>query len=74
MGPFFKKHGVKVLLGLFVAYLVFIMDLGEHTFAGHVYRILKTPESRELGHEVVDKVSSLLSGAKNRALAALDRD
>jgi len=71
---FFKKNGVKVFLSLVVIYLLFIMDLGDHTFAGHIVRILRTPESRELGQEIVDKVVTVASGAKHRALAALDRD
>lgn len=74
MAAFLKKHGVKVFVGLVVAYLLFIMDLGDHTFAGHVVRILRTPESRELGHELVDKVVTVASGARHRALVALDRD
>lgn len=74
MVPFLKKNGVKIFLGLFAVYLVFLMDLGDHSFAGHVARILRTPESRELGNEIVDKVVTLASGAKHRALAALDRD
>jgi len=73
MGSFFKQNGLSVILGLIAAYLVFVMDLGEYTFAGHVWRIMKTPESRELGAEIVDKVVTVASGAKHRALAALDR-
>ena len=77
MGPFLKKNGVRIFLGLVVAYLLFVMDLGDHSFAGHVVRILKTPESRELGNEIVDKVVTVASGAKHRAhqaMAALDRN
>jgi hypothetical protein len=74
MGSFFKQNGIKIFLGLVVVYLLFIMDLGDHTFAGHAVRILKTPESRELGDEIVDKVVTLATGAKHRAMAALDRD
>ena len=74
MVPFLKKNGVRIFLGLVAVYLVFLMDLGDHSFAGHVGRILRTPESRELGNEIVDKVVTLASGAKHRALAALDRD
>ena len=74
MRAFLKKNGVNVLIGLVAAYLLFVMDLGDHTFAGHVWRIMNTPESRELGNEIADKVVTVASGAKHRALAALDRD
>ena len=74
MGAFLKKNGVRLLLGLVVVYLIFIMDLGDHSFAGHVVRILRTPESQELGHELVQKVVTLASGAKERAMLALTRD
>jgi len=74
MGQFLKKNWLRIFLGLLVVYLVFIMDLGERSFAGHVVRILNTPESRELGHEIVDKVAGVASGAKQRAMVALERD
>jgi len=73
MGPFLRKNGVRIFLGLIVAYLLFFMELGEHSFAGHVGRILRTPESRELGNEIVDKVVTVASGAKHRAMAVLDQ-
>jgi hypothetical protein len=67
MGKFFKDHGLRVLAVLAFVYLAFLMQLGDRSFAGHVWRILRTPEAQELGDEIAYKVSDLLSGAKRRA-------
>lgn len=67
VGKFFKDHGVRVLAGLVGVYLCFIMQLGDRSFAGHVLRILRTPEAQELGDEIVEKVVNAASGAKRRA-------
>jgi hypothetical protein len=73
-GKFFKDHGVRVLIGLVGVYLCFLMQLGDRSFAGHVYRILRTPEAQELGEEIVDKVVSVASGAKRRAELAFSSE
>ena len=75
VGKFFKDHCVRLLIGLAGVYLCFLMQLGDRSFAGHVYRILRTPEAQELGDEIVDKVVNVASGAKRRAqLAFSDSD
>jgi hypothetical protein len=70
MAKYLKEHGLKVLGGFIVVYVLFIMQLGQRSFMGHVVRILKTPEAQELGDEVVDKVVTVASGARRRAQLA----
>ena len=36
----------------FLAYLLFFVQLGERTAFGHLMRVMKTDEARELGREV----------------------
>lgn len=36
----------------FLVYLLFIVQLGEHSTFGHLMRVIKTDEAQELGHEV----------------------
>ena len=74
MRSFLTQHGLRLFGLLLAAYLVFIMELGGHTFAGHVVLILKTDESRELGRQIVAKLSSVASGAKHRAELAFSSD
>lgn len=74
MGPFLKQHGLRLLGGFIAVYLLFIMQLGERSFASHVVRILRTPEAQELGDEIVDKVVSAASGARRRAQLAFSSD
>ncbi|MET0386103.1 MAG: hypothetical protein ABW321_09110 [Polyangiales bacterium] len=66
-----KRHGVKLFVGLLGLYLLFVMDLGGRSFARHVVRVFKTPEMRELGSEIANKVIDVASGAKRRAVLAL---
>jgi hypothetical protein len=66
-----KKHRLRVGMTLLALYGVFLMDLGGRSFANHVVRILKTPESRELGSELVGKATDAASGARRRAMLAL---
>jgi len=74
MGQWLKKHGWQLLLGLIAAYLVFVMDLGGHSLAGHVVRIAQTSEVRQLGSAVVDKILDVASEAKRGVLSAIDAD
>lgn len=74
MGKFLKEHGLRVLAVLTVVYLIFIMQLGDRSFASHVWRILRTPEAQELGDEIVDKVATFVSGARRRAQLAFSSD
>jgi hypothetical protein len=74
VGKFFKDHGVRVLIGLVGVYLCFVTQLGDRSFAGHVFRILRTPEAQELGDEIAYKVVSVASGAKRRAELAFSSD
>ena len=74
MGTFLKEHGLRLLAVLVGIHLCFIMDLGDRSFAGHVIRILKTPEAQELGEEIVAKVTSVASGAARRAQLAFSSD
>lgn len=52
-------------LGLVCAavYLLFLLKLGQFTFAQHVKRIWNTPEVSELGHGIATKLSSTHSSA-----------
>ncbi|MET0390323.1 MAG: hypothetical protein ABW321_30405 [Polyangiales bacterium] len=52
MGQFLKKNGAKFLTALVLIYLIFFMNLGTRTFAQHIYRIVTTPEAKELVHDV----------------------
>jgi hypothetical protein len=74
MGKYLKEHGLRVLAVLFGVYLCFVMELGDRSFAGHVWRILRTPESQELGEEIVAKVVSVASGARRRAQLAFSNE
>lgn len=74
VGKFLKEHGVRVLAVLVGVYLCFLMQLGDRSFAGHVFRILRTPEAQELGDEIVYKVVSAASGAKRRAQLAFSSE
>jgi hypothetical protein len=74
VGKVFKEHGVRVFALLVGIYLCCVMQLGDRSFAGHVLRILRTPEAEELGEEIVAKVVSVASGAKRRAELALSSD
>ena len=74
MGKFLKEHGLRVLAVLVGVYLCFIMQLGDRSFASHVWRILKTPEAQELGDEIVEKVVTAVSGARRRAQLAFSSE
>ena len=71
---FLKEHAIRVLAVLVGVYLCFLMQLGDRSFAGHVLRILRTPEAQELGEEIADKVVSVVSGAKRRAELAFSSE
>ena len=73
MGPFLRQHGLRVVGLLILLYILFLMPLGDHSFAGHVVRILKTPELQELGEEIVNKVDDVVGGAKRRVQLAFGR-
>jgi hypothetical protein len=73
-GKFLKEHGLRVLAVLVGVYLCFIMPLGDRTFGGHVWRILRTPEAQELGDEIVIKVVDAASGARRRAELAFSSE
>lgn len=73
-GRFFKEHAVRVLGVLIGVYLCVLMQLGDRSFAGHVLRILRTPEAQELGEEIVEKVATVATGAKRRAELALSSE
>jgi len=66
MGPFLKQHGLTLAISLVVVYLVFFLNLGTHTFAGHMLRIVRTPEAQELGEELVDTLASATDSVKRR--------
>ena len=74
MGSLLKKEGWKIVAGVFVLYGLFVMDLDGHSFAGHVARIAQTPESRELGHAMLDKVVHVASGTRRRVMLAFGSD
>ena len=74
VGKFLKQHGLRVLGVLVGIYLCFLMQLGDRSFAGHVYRILRTPEAEELGDEIVAKIVTVASGAKRRAELAFSSE
>lgn len=74
MGKFLKEHGLRVLAVLVGVYLCFVMELGDRSFAGHVWRILRTPEAQELGEEIVHKVASVANGAARRAQLAFSSE
>jgi uncharacterized membrane protein (Fun14 family) len=74
VGKFLKEHAIRVVAVLVGVYLCFLMQLGDRSFAGHVLRILRTPEAEELGDEIAEKVVSLASGAKRRAELAFSSE
>jgi hypothetical protein len=61
-----KRDWWRILLGLFVIWLVFFMDLDGRSFASHLYRIVNTPETHELGDAIGDKFASLFHGVSDR--------
>ena len=58
MGPFLKLHGLRLVLGAIVVYLIFFLSLGSRTFFQHVVRVWTTPEARELGYELQETIGS----------------
>ena len=70
MVVFVRTYGLRILLTLIVVYLLFFMSLGTRTFAGHVWRIARTPEARELYSELAGTVSSATSAVTRRLRAA----
>ena len=70
MVVFIRTYGLRVLLTLIVVYLLFFMSLGTRTFAGHVWRIARTPEARELYSELAGTISSTTSAVTRRLRAA----
>jgi hypothetical protein len=62
VGPCVKFFSVVGAVGT-VVYLLFLLKLGQFSFAQHVKRIWNTPEVNELGRGIVTKLSSTHSSA-----------
>jgi hypothetical protein len=62
----FKRDWWRILLGVFVIWLVFFMDLEGRSFASHMLRIVNTPETHELGDAIGEKFSTLFRGISRR--------
>jgi hypothetical protein len=62
----FKRDWWRILLGVFVVWLVFFMDLEGRSFAGHMLRIVNTPETHELGDAIGDKFATFFRGVSRR--------
>lgn len=72
MAQWLKKHGWQLFFGLIGSYMLFVMDWGGHSLAGHLLRISSTAESREFGGAIVEKVVGLAGEAKRTVLSAFD--
>jgi hypothetical protein len=62
----FKRDWWRILLAVFAVWLVFFMDLDGRSFAGHLVRIVNTPETHELGDAIGDKFVSFFGGVRRR--------
>lgn len=62
-----RRDWWRVVLGLFVIYLLFFMDLDGRSFAQHVLRIARTPETRDLGYAIGEKVARIMDNVRHRA-------
>jgi hypothetical protein len=70
MVVFIKTHGLRLLVGLIVVYMLFFFSLGTRTFAQHLFRIGRTPEARELYSELGGTIASATSAVTRRLRAA----
>jgi hypothetical protein len=64
--PFVKTHWLRLILGVSAVYMIFLLNLGTRTMAGHLYRIFTTPEARECGSEIVSTVGSATKSVTHR--------
>ena len=62
----FTRYWWRILLTVLVVWLVFFMDLEGRSFAGHLRRIARTPETHELFDAIGYKVSSVFRGVRER--------
>jgi len=62
----FKRDWWRILLAVLAVWLVFFMDLNGRPFISHVYRIVTTPETQELGEAIGDKFSALFHNVRRR--------
>jgi len=62
-----RRDWWRVVLGVFVIWLVFFMDLEGRSFAQHVVRIARTPETRELGYAIGEKFGRVFDDVRRRA-------
>ena len=58
----------------FLAYLLFFVQLGERTAFGHLMRVMKTEEARELGREVGKATGRLADEIGNQVQEATRKD
>lgn len=65
-----RRDWWRVVLGVFVIWLVFFMDLEGRSFAQHVIRIARTPETRELGYAIGEKVGRIMDDVRRRAYSS----
>jgi len=61
-----RRDWWRLLLGLFVIWLVFFMDLEGRSFAEHVARIAGTPETKELGYAIGEKFARAMDDVRRR--------
>jgi len=68
-----NKDIPKIIAAVVVIWLVFFYRVGNGTrsFAGHLYRIVTTPEAEELGHEVLTDVRDAASAVTRRVRGAI---
>jgi hypothetical protein len=62
----FKRDWWRILLGVLAVWLVFFMDLSGRSFASHVWRIVNTPETYELGEAIGEKFATFFRGVSRR--------
>jgi hypothetical protein len=69
--PFFKSHGLKLVLWGVVLYSMFFVNLGTRTLSAHIVRILGTPEARECGAEIVSTLGAATNAVSRRISGAI---
>lgn len=72
-----SRAALKVLIAFVVIYGTFILPIGRYTFAGHLIRIVTTPEAHQFAESIGGSVKQLgrsLIGVVRRSLEPGDDD
>lgn len=73
MASSLKKDAPKIIVAVILIWLIFFYHVGtgRRSFADHVFRIVTTPEARELGDEVLSDVRYVTHAITSRVRGAI---